>query len=76
MAIRKLADAAKLANPAQPHYRNNPRPSRPDGKGRWFPASYDGECSSCWAPFMKGWEIRADGQGDWEGRECCNHDEE
>ena len=75
MAIRKMADAARLANPVRPHYRNEARPSRPDRKGPWFQASYCGECDSCGDRFHEGAEIRADGHGGWEGRECCNDDE-
>jgi hypothetical protein len=72
MAIRKMVDAERIANPI----RTRVTSYRADGKGPWFQASYDGECSSCWGPFIQGWEIRADGQGGWEGRKCCNDDEE
>ena len=79
MAIRKLTDAAKLANPERSQFRNS-RNSFPfqdpnERKPRWFPAQYAGECSSCWHSFDEGFVIRADGQGGWEGLACCNDDE-
>ena len=40
-------------------------------KGVWFQAAYDGECSRCGRPFDETDEIRADGDGGWEGR-CCD----
>lgn len=47
-----------------------PRPSS-DGPGPWFTAGYGGDCSACDAPFDEGDTIRADGQGAWEGFDCC-----
>lgn len=40
------------------------------GPGPWFPAQFDGECSSCDGALWAGEDIRADGSGGWEGR-CC-----
>lgn len=42
---------------------------------QWFPARYDGNCESCGADFGEGEEIRADGSGGWEARECCGSDD-
>lgn len=39
--------------------------------GPWFPSRYDGNCETCGADFGEGEEIRADGSGGWEARECC-----
>jgi hypothetical protein len=44
------------------------------GPGPWFPAGYDGECGTCGAFFFAGDIIRADGDGGWEGQECCGDD--
>lgn len=40
--------------------------------GPWFHASYPGECSGylCGMWFVEGDQIRADGEGGWEAREC------
>lgn len=44
-----------------------------DGKGPWFEAQFFGtELSCCGDRVYEGQEIRADGDGGWEGRECCN----
>ena len=42
----------------------------------WFPAKYDGNCESCGSDFGEGEDIRADGSGGWEARECCGSDED
>lgn len=39
--------------------------------GRWFRSSYDGDCDVCGAAMFEGDEIRADGEGGWQGQECC-----
>lgn len=80
MAIRKGNDAAaKLANPQRSQFRNSRNTFSfrdPDGKGPWFPSRYGGECDTCGDMFEENMEIRADGRGGWEGRLCCNDDEE
>lgn len=45
-----------------------------DGPGPWFEASYEGECSGCFAGIGIGDTIRADGEGGWERQECCGDD--
>lgn len=40
-------------------------------RGPYFPAGYPGDCSECAADFGPGDEIRADGEGGWQGRICC-----
>lgn len=41
------------------------------GPGPWFRAARDGACSYCGTPFfMFASDIRADGFGSWEGRDC------
>ena len=48
---------------------------QPDhGPGPWFPASYEGACSRCFAEIGIGDTIRADGEGGWERQECCGDD--
>lgn len=44
------------------------------GPGPWFVAGYDGACSCCGDDIVEGDEIRADGFGSYEGRECCGGD--
>lgn len=44
------------------------------GPAPWFPASYGGECSGCFAGIEIGDIIRADGEGGWERQECCGDD--
>jgi len=46
------------------------RTVEPDGPGPWFIAGYHGACSACGFDIEPGDEIRADGQGGWECREC------
>lgn len=41
-----------------------------EGKGPWIVASFDSECP-CGDPIFEGDMIRADGDGEWEGQECC-----
>lgn len=45
-----------------------------DRPGKWFSASYSGECLTCGSPIKEGDDIRAtrpsDGTG-WQGR-CCD----
>jgi hypothetical protein len=43
--------------------------------GRWFTSAYDGTCSVCFCDYGEGEEIRADGEGGWQGRECCGLDD-
>ncbi len=44
--------------------------------GPWFAAAYSGSCSGCGEDIEDGDEIRADGGGGWERRECCGEDED
>jgi hypothetical protein len=44
--------------------------------GRWFPSRFDGDCTECFAHFDAGEEIRATGDGGWQGRECCGEEPE
>lgn len=48
-------------------------PVEPAERGPWFEANYPGDCSQCSSRFFDGDEIRADGEGDWQGRNCCGH---
>lgn len=44
----------------------------PADKGPWFIAAFGGSCSGCGEDIEAGsGEIRADGDGGWEGR-CCD----
>lgn len=43
-------------------------------QGKWFTANYSGDCSICGERFERGEEIRADGSGGWQGRDCCGDD--
>lgn len=60
--------------PASPPAGTDPFESATDeagsGKGRWFRANFDSECSGCDGAIGEGEDIRADGFGGWEGR-CC-----
>lgn len=51
--------------------------AQPDGAdtGPWFTAAYSGDCDQCGNYFFEGDEIRADGEGGWQGRECCGDDD-
>ena len=60
-----LADVNDFMGSDEPEEENIPR---------WFPSRYDGNCGSCGADFGGGEEIRADGSGGWEARECCGDD--
>jgi hypothetical protein len=44
--------------------------------GPWFPAAYEGECSSCGADITGDDEIRADGFGGWECRDCGGEEDQ
>ena len=44
------------------------------GPGTWFVAGWPGRCSCCGEDIAEGDEIRADGFGSYEGRECCGGD--
>jgi len=46
------------------------------GRGRYFYASYDGDCDVCLVHYDEGDEIRADGSGGWQGKECCGQEED
>jgi hypothetical protein len=39
--------------------------------GPWFIAAFGGSCSGCGEDIEADDEIRADGSGGWERRECC-----
>lgn len=39
--------------------------------GPWFIAAFGGSCSGCGEDIETDDEIRADGSGGWERRECC-----
>lgn len=41
-----------------------------NSKGPWITAQFGGELSCCFDKIAEGDEIRADGEGGWEGR-CC-----
>lgn len=41
------------------------------GPGPWFIAAFGGTCSGCGEDIEADDEIRADGSGGWERRECC-----
>jgi len=52
-------------------------PHPPEAKaGRWFTSRYDGDCDVCGAGLFEGDEIRADGEGGWQGRECCGYQQD
>lgn len=55
---------------------DDPDPSEDTGRGRWFYASYDGDCDVCLVHYDEGDEIRADGDGGWQGKECCGEEED
>lgn len=40
----------------------------------YFEARYDGDCDTCGRHFDAGDEIRSDGSGGWEGKDCCGDD--
>lgn len=42
----------------------------PGGRGPWFPARYDGECSDCGEVFKAETVIRSDGDDGWLCGEC------
>lgn len=39
--------------------------------GPWFITAVAGDCHSCGREFVEGDEIRADGDGGFEARNCC-----
>jgi hypothetical protein len=43
-------------------------------RGPWFASRYDGDCDGCGADFGEGDDIRADGSGGWEAKDCCGED--
>jgi hypothetical protein len=46
-------------------------------KGPWVFASFTGgDCSGCGEDIIEDDEIRADGSGGWERRECCDNDDD
>lgn len=46
-------------------------------KGPWIFASFTGgDCSGCGEDIIEDDEIRADGSGGWERRECCDNDDD
>lgn len=45
-------------------------------RGNWFESRYDGECGQCFERFLEEDEIRADGEGGWQGRDCCGQAED
>jgi len=51
----------------------DPEPPR---RGPWFTATYDQDCDGCGDRISEGDTIRADGEGGWEGQECCGDDED
>lgn len=68
MGFRRTGDV-----PEKPRF--TPRVVRdPYEKGPWFPARFEGTCDTSGDFFDEGDEIRADGQGGWEARECCGED--
>lgn len=44
-------------------------------KGPWILAGWPGECDGCGEEFDAGDEIRADGQGGWEAKRCCDDED-
>lgn len=42
-----------------------------DRSPKYFESRYDGDCDTCGRHFDAGDEIRSDGQGGWEGKDCC-----
>lgn len=51
---------------------SEPAARRVSDFGPWITAMYDGECSTCDGAFLAGDDIRADGDGTWQGR-CCDY---
>lgn len=77
------ADAAGFLGTGEPSdeelaadFFNSEELEQAPSKGRWFPSKYDGSCDVCGAFFDPGEEIRADGDGGWQGRECCGQAED
>lgn len=48
-----------------------PESDQDDNGPRYFPSRYDGTCSTCGLHIDAGDDIRSDGFGGWEGRNCC-----
>lgn len=56
------------------HERDEEDQKMSDHPGPWFTAGYDDECSRGGHEITDGDEIRADGEGGWECRECVQDD--
>jgi hypothetical protein len=46
-------------------------PAPRSGPGPYFTAGHPGHCAGCGEDIRPGDEIRADGDGGWERRDCC-----
>jgi hypothetical protein len=66
-----LTGQRKPYTPADPFGIPESRSYTPGEPGSWFEARWDGECSSCGEPFDEGDLIRGDGDGGYEGQDCC-----
>ena len=42
--------------------------------GPWFAAAFESDCDACGCRVFEGDLIRADGDGGYEGQECCGDD--
>jgi len=51
-------------------------PNDKDQPGPWIVAGFDGVCSRGGEHLLEGEDIRADGDGGWECRECVDEDGE
>ncbi len=40
----------------------------------WFAAAFESDCDGCGCRIFEGDIIRADGDGGYEGRDCCGDD--
>jgi hypothetical protein len=49
-------------------------PNDRSGPGPWFYASFESDCDGCGEPLYEGDLIRADGDGGYEGQDCCGDD--
>lgn len=66
-----LVDQCGHCRTSEPAARTD-RSTRP---GPWFTATYAGECDGCGGQIEPGDQIRADGEGGWQG-ECCGDDDD